>query len=103
MPYSVFAQTIGINTISGVDAENVQQALEKINGTAAYAATAAGTADAKATAAQNKADSIEGTAQYAADAAGAAKGTLDNYVSPLVGKMDAEMTQVFTALGLTRA
>lgn len=103
MPYTVFAQTIGVNQIADLTAENVQQALEQIHGTAAYAAGAAGTADAKATAAQNKADSIEGTAQYAADAAGAAKGTLDNYVSPLVGKMDAEMSQVFTALGLTRA
>lgn len=103
MPYTVFATTIGINTISGLTAENVQQGLEQVNGTAQWAAGAAGTADAKAVNAQSKADQAHGIATDASDKAYAAKGTLDNYVAPLTGKMDAEMTQVFTALGMTRA
>lgn len=103
MPYTIQANIVGINAITGLTAENVQQALEQISGTATYAAGAAGTADAKAVAAQNKADSIEGTAQWAANTAGAVQGTVDNYVAPLTGKMDSEMNQVFTALGLTRS
>lgn len=99
----VAATAVEVAEVGDIPADNLQNVLGVINGKADYAATAAGTADAKATNAQAAANAAAGTAQWAADTAGAVQGTVDNYVAPLTGKMDAEMTQVFAALGLVRS
>jgi hypothetical protein len=99
----VDAVAVNVPAIADIPAGDLVQTLGTVYGKAVYAADNVGAALYKADQAQAKADEVEGKAQYAADTAGATAGTVDNYVAPLVGKMDSEMNQVFAALGLTRA
>lgn len=99
----VDAVAVNVPAIGAIPAGTLVDVVANLDGRVDYAASAAGSAEYKANAAQAKADQVEGQAQYAADTAGSVKGTMDKYVAPLVGKMDSEMNQVFAALGLTRA
>lgn len=99
----VDAVAVQVAQVADIPAGNLQEVLGSIYGKAVYAADNVGAALYKADQAQAKADEVAGQAQYAADTAGSVQGTLDNYVAPLTGKMNAEMDQVFAALGLTRA
>ncbi|NTE96737.1 hypothetical protein [Agrobacterium tumefaciens] len=99
----VDAVAVNVPQIADIPAGTLPDTLGAIYGKAVYAADNVGAALYKAEQAQAKADTIEGQAQYAADTAGATAGTVDNYVAPLVGKMNSEMDQVFAALNLTRS
>ncbi len=99
----VDATAVTVAQVADIPAGNLQNVLGAIYGKAVYAADNVGAALYKADQAQAKADEVAGQAQYAADTAGATAGTVDNYVAPLTGKMNAEMDQVFAALGLTRS
>lgn len=113
---TISCQTIGSGD-SAIPAQNLQAVLGVVYGKAVNASEVAyagkGTADDAAKvayAAQGTADdaskvaySAQGTAADAAKVAYAAQGSLETYVAPKVGKMDAEMDQIFTQLGLTRS
>lgn len=86
---SILASTVDITPPSGYNATNLQDLIYEICGGLDYAKSAAGSADAKADNTQTQLDSVAGT--------------VDGYIAPLVGKMDAEMTQVFGVLSLTRS
>lgn len=99
----VDAVAVNVPAIGAIPAGTLVDVVGNLDGRVAYAASAAGSAEYKADQAQAKANQIEGQAQWAADTAGSVKGTMDNYVAPLTGKLNSEMDQVFAALGLTRA
>lgn len=85
----IAASTIDVTPPSGFTATNLQDLLYEMAGSLSYATSAAGSADAKADNIQSQLNTVAGT--------------VNGYISPKVGKVDAEMGQVFTALGLTRA
>lgn len=104
LPNLIAAQNLQsvLSVIHGnaVDASTTAYAAKGIaedGSSVAYAAKAIGD-DASATA-----YSALGKAEDASTVAYAAKGTLENYVAPLVGKMDSEIDQIFATLGLTRS
>ena len=104
----VAAATITTSVIAGgtpdeIPAGNVQGALASVYGKAQYAANNVGAALYDANLAKNLANAAQGTATDASNVAYAAKGQLDSYVAPLVGKLDSEMSQIFTELGLIRS
>ncbi len=99
----VDAVAVNVGPIADIPAGTLPSTLGAIYGKAQYAADNVGKALYDSNLAKDLANAAQGTADYAAGAAGDAKGQLDNYVAPTVGKLDAEMTQIFTALGLTRS
>lgn len=94
---------IAAGTPDEIPAGNVQNVLGAVYGKAQYAANNVGKALYDADLAKSLANDAQGTATDASSVAYAAKGELDNYVKPLVGKLDGEMSQIFTELGLTRS
>lgn len=99
----IAATAVDVAAVGDIPAGNLQAVLGAVVGKAQYAADTAGSAEYKADQATLRLDAVEGKATDASTVAYEAKGQLDGYVAPRVGKMDAEMTQVFTALGMTRS
>ncbi|MBK3745449.1 hypothetical protein G3A39_40505 [Paraburkholderia aspalathi] len=99
----VAATTITTAAIDDIPAGNVQGVLGTVYGKAQYAANNVGAALYDANLAKDIGNAAQGIATDASGVAYAAKGQLDNYVAPLVGKLDSEMSQIFTELGLTRS
>jgi hypothetical protein len=100
---TITTSVIAANTPDEIPAGNVQGVLATVYGKAQYAANNLGKALYDADLAKTLANAAQGTANDASSVAYACKGELDNYVKPLVGKLDSEMAQVFTELGLTRS
>lgn len=100
---SITTDAIAAGTPDAIPAGNVQGALATIYGKAQYAANNVGAALYDANLAKDIGNAAQGTAADASNVAYAAKGELDNYVKPLVGKLDGEMSQIFTELGLIRS
>jgi hypothetical protein len=61
----VAATAVTVDPIDDLPLDNLQNTLSAIYGKAQYAANAAGSAEYKATQAQNKADSLEGSISWA--------------------------------------
>lgn len=85
---SVPASDISVIPPQGYQSTNLQDLLYEMAGGLDYAKSAAGSADAKADNTQGQLNSL--------------KGTIEGYVAPLAGKLDAEMGQVFATLNLAR-
>lgn len=100
---TITTSAIAAGTPDEIPAGNVQGVLATVYGKAQYAADNVGKALYDADQAKTLANAAQGTATDASGVAYAAKGELDNYVKPLVGKLDSEMTQIFTELGLVRS
>ncbi|ASV45038.1 hypothetical protein SopranoGao_15 [Klebsiella phage SopranoGao] len=66
----VAATAVTVDPIDDLPLDNLQNTLGAIYGKAQYAASAAGSAEYKATQAQNKADSLEGSIGWATDKVG---------------------------------
>ena len=84
----IAASTIDITPPNGYSSTNLQDFIYELAGSVDYAKNAAGSAEAKADSTQLQVNAVEGT--------------VNGYISPLAGKLDAEMGQVFSTLGLTR-
>lgn len=100
---NITTAAIAAGTPDEIPAGNVQGALATIYGKAQYAANNVGAALYDANLAKDLANAAQGTATDASNVAYSTKGTVDNYLSPLVGKLNSEMDQLFTELGLVRS
>lgn len=100
---TITTAAIAAGTPDEIPAGNVQGVLASVYGKAQYAANNVGAALYDANLAKDLANAAQGTATDASNVAYSTKGTVDNYLSPLVGKLNSEMDQLFTELGLTRS